>query len=312
MTSDALRPGVWTIARRAALLALVAAPIWAQAQSALGDVDAMADVFQGPTPSPVTANDEQVRPSGVSVLAIAQTAHEQRKAHGFAQVNADPAGAGSGTFALARGDASVGATAEATARWAFSDGLTIDRADLTGRTGVVTVAIRYGGLATADAVGDNTAWSSASLVARFGGDSAEASTSASVRDGIRTEDPLTDVPGATRGEFLLTTAFTWGEAIDLSLDSFTSVASYTAGQAESYATAGVSGFWDRIRSVTVDDVAVRDYQLSSLSGYDYRYPFGELPPPVPEPGMAAAMALGIVLAGLGVRCRRRPREGTGA
>lgn len=191
--------GVPTWARRAALLVLATAPMWAHAQSALGDVDAMADVFEGPTPSPVTASDEQLQPSGVSVLAIAQTAHEQRQAHGFAQVNADPAGAGSGTFARARGDAGAGATAEATARWAFSDGLTIDRADLTGRAGVVTVAIRYGGHATADAVGDNTAWSSASLVARFGGDSAEASASASVRDGVRTEDPLTDVPGATRG-----------------------------------------------------------------------------------------------------------------
>lgn len=111
-----------------------------------------------------------------------------------------------------------------------------------------------------------------------------------------------------RGEFLLTTSFTWGEAIDLSLDSFSSVASYTSGLAESYATAGVSGFWDRIRSVSVDGVAVRDYQLSSLSGYDYRWPFGQLPP-VPEPGMAAAMALGAVLAALGARRRRPPRQG---
>jgi len=197
------------------------------------------------------------------------------------------------------------------ARWAFSDGLTLDRADLTGRTGVITVAFHYGGHATANAVGDQTAWSSASVVARFGSDSAEASASASVRDGIRTEDTMTDVPGETVGVFLLTTSFTWGEVIDLSLDSFASVASYTAGADLSFSTAGASAYWQRIDSVTVDDVLVRDYQLSSLSGYNYRLPFGVLPP-VPEPGTAAAMALGIVLAGLGVRCRRRPREGTGA
>ncbi|KQV97586.1 hypothetical protein ASC87_23285 [Rhizobacter sp. Root1221] len=291
------------------MLALVAGPMWAQAQWSTGEVDALADVFQGPGPSAVTDSDEQVLPSGVSVLAIAETTHDQRKATGFAQINADPAGAGAGVWAKALGDTAVGATAEATARASFSDGLTIDRADLTGRNGVVTVAVRYGGHATADAVGDNTAWSSAAMVARFGWDSAEASTSASVRDGVRTEKPLTDVPGATRGEFLLTTSFTWGEAIDLSFESFMSVAGYTAGQAESFASAGASGFWEGIRSVTVDDVAVRGYQLSSLSGYDYRLPFGVMPPPVPEPGMAAVMALGLVLAGLGARRRRPPAGG---
>lgn len=304
MASDRLLPGVLTLARRAALLALVAGPMWASAQGAIGDVDALADVFQGPGPSVVTDSDVQVQPSGVAVLAIAQSNVDARRAHGFAQVNADPAGAGAGAFARALGDATLGANAEATARASFTDGLTIDRDDLTGRNGVVTVAFRYGGHATADAVGDNTAWSSAALVARFGGDSAEASASASVRDGVRTEDPLTDVPGATQGVFLLTTAFVWGEVIDLSFESFLSVAGYTADATESFASAGGSGFWEGIRSVTVDDVAVRGYQLSSLSGYDYRVPFGVVPPPVPEPDVAALMAVGLVLAGLRVRRRR--------
>lgn len=307
MVSAPLLPGASTWARCAALLALLATPLWSQAQSAVGDVNAMADVFQGPTPSPVTARDQQVRPSDVSLLVDPKTAHEERKAQGYAQVIVEPARGGSSVFALALGDASLGATAEATARWAFSDGLILDRADLTGRTGVITVVFHYGGHATANAegVGDETAWSAASLVARFGSDSAEASASASIRDGIRTEDTMTDIPGETMGRFLLTTSFTWGEVIDLSLDSFASVASYTAGADMSFSSAGASGYWQGIDSVTVDDVLVRDYQLSSLSGYNYRLPFG-VHPPVPEPGAAAVMALGLVLAGLGAR-RRKPR-----
>lgn len=308
MVSAPLLSGASTWARCAALLALLATPMWTQAQSAVGDVNAMADVFQGPTPSPVTASDQQVQPSDVSVRADAKTAHEERKAQGYAEVSVERARGASGLFSVARGDASLGATAEATARWTFSDGLTLDRADLTGRTGVITVALHYGGHATANAEGDQPAWSSASLVARFGSDSAEASASAAIRDGIRTEDTMTDVPGETVGVFLLTTSFTWGEVIDLSLDSFASVASYTAGADMSFSSAGASAYWQRIDSVTVDDVLVRDYQLSSLSGYNYRLPFGGVPP-VPEPATAAAMALGVVLAGLGARRRRPPAGG---